>query len=322
MSLQLVEITLDVLTSNGPLRYTTRFGAGLNVLAAPNSYGKSTLSQSIVFALELEGMLSASHAPPLGPAMMTVADLPGHDRAGVVESSVTLTCRNGVGRYLRTRRNAVGGGLSTNLIQTWAGDTEAELATANRIDTYVRMPGSAVQELGFHFVLAELPRMGVAAGPSVPRRRITPVLGDAVPAVLRRTEEWVGWSYASDAYLPRRAGHAAAKRRICAWSLDLGSAPDAERVKEELADVRVAWAAAADVRYRVPRPRICAPAQTGQWPDCTAAADSCRGRRRGHMDSALHRPGSMVGSAGSSGGFPGSNRGGAHFEESSRARGS
>ena len=72
MSLQLVEISLDVLTSSGPLRYGTRFGAGLNVLAAPNSYGKSTLSQSIIFALGLEGMLSASHAPPLGPATLRV----------------------------------------------------------------------------------------------------------------------------------------------------------------------------------------------------------------------------------------------------------
>lgn len=89
MGLHLVEIELDVLTINGPLRYQTRFAPGLNVLAAPNSYGKSTLLQGIVFALGLEGMLTRSTAPPLGPIMTTVADLPGDDRAAVVESSST-----------------------------------------------------------------------------------------------------------------------------------------------------------------------------------------------------------------------------------------
>lgn len=246
MSLRLVEITLDVLTSSGPLRYTTRFGAGLNVLAAPNSYGKSTLSQSIVFALGLEGMLSASHAPPLGPAMMTVADLPGHDRAGVVESSVTLTCRNGTGGYLRTRRNAVGGGLSTNLIQTWSGGTEAELATANRIDTYVRMPGSAVQELGFHFVLAEF--LGWTL-PQVPQYRggeSLLYLETLFP--LFYVEQKNGWGGVTPR-MPTYLGVRDMLQRSVEYVLGLSTLDRLRMLnalKEELADVRVAWAAAAD----------------------------------------------------------------------------
>jgi len=246
VTLQLVDITLDVLTSNGPLRYTTRFGPGLNVLAAPNTYGKSTLSQSIVFALGLEGMLSASHAPPLGPAMMTVADLPGHHRAGVIESSVTLTCRNSVGRYLRTRRNAVGGGVSTRLIQTWAADSEAELATVNRIDTYVRMSGSAVQELGFHYVLAEF--LGWSL-PQVPQYR-----GGESPLYLETlfplfyVEQKNGWGGVTPR-MPTYLGVRDVLQRSVEYVLGLSTLDrlrTLNALKEELADVRVAWAAAAD----------------------------------------------------------------------------
>jgi hypothetical protein len=155
MSLQLVDVTLDVLTAKGPLRYATRFGPGLNVLAAPNSYGKSTLTQGIIFALGLEGMMTSSRVPPLGPIMTTVADLPGGDRVSVVESSVTLTCQNEGGTYLRTRRYALGSGVSNGLIQTWTSPTEEGLASAPRVDTYVRQAGSAVQQLGFHRLLAD-----------------------------------------------------------------------------------------------------------------------------------------------------------------------
>ena len=246
MSLQLVEITLDVLTSSAPLRYTTRFGAGLNVLAAPNTYGKSTLTQSIVFALGLEGMLSSSHAPPLGPAMMTVADLPGHQRAGVVESSVVLTCRNGSGQYLRTRRFALGGGVNSRLIQTWAADTEAELAKVRRIDTYVRMGGSAVQELGFHYVLAKF--LGWSL-PLVPQYR-----GGESPLYLETlfpmfyVEQKNGWGGVTPR-MPTYLGIRDMLQRSVEYVLGLSTLDrlrTLNALKEELAEVRVAWAAAAD----------------------------------------------------------------------------
>ena len=246
MSLQLVEITLDVLTSSAPLRYTTRFGAGLNVLAAPNTYGKSTLAQGIVFALGLEGMLSASHTPPLGPAMMTVADLPSQQRAAVVESSVTLTCCNDSGRYLRTRRNALGGGVSTRLIQTWAADTEAELATVNRIDTYVRMGGSAVQELGFHYVLAEFLGWSLPQVPQYRGGESLLYLESLFP--LFYVEQKNGWGGVTPR-MPTYLGIRDMLKRSVEYVLGL-SRLDRIRtlnaLKEELADVRVAWTVAAD----------------------------------------------------------------------------
>jgi len=67
--MRLVDVRLDVVTAVASLNYRTRFSSGLNVLNAPNTWGKSTLLQSIIFALGLEGMLSASRQAPLGEAM-------------------------------------------------------------------------------------------------------------------------------------------------------------------------------------------------------------------------------------------------------------
>jgi hypothetical protein len=241
VTITLVDVTLDVLTSAGPLRYTTRFGPGLNVLAAPNSFGKSTLTQSIIFALGLEGMLGASHVPPLGPAMMTVADLPDGGRAGVIESSVTLTCRNGSGTLLRCRRNAVGGDVSTRLIQTWLADSEDDLLTANRIDTYVRMSGSAVQELGFHHVLTEFLGWALPQVPAYRGGESTLYLETLFP--LFYVEQKNGWGGVTPR-MPTYLGIRDVLQRSVEFVLGLSTLERLRTLaalREELAALRVEW---------------------------------------------------------------------------------
>src|SRR5690242_12389347 len=92
--MQLVDVRLDVTTSVDQLSYSAEFTDGLNIINAPTTWGKSTLLQGIIYALGLEGMFSASRRAPLGEAMMHVVDGP-HGRGAVVESSVTVTVRNG-----------------------------------------------------------------------------------------------------------------------------------------------------------------------------------------------------------------------------------
>jgi hypothetical protein len=53
--MRVVAVALDVETTRGHISYQCRLQPGLNVLRAPNSWGKSTLLQSIVYALGLEG---------------------------------------------------------------------------------------------------------------------------------------------------------------------------------------------------------------------------------------------------------------------------
>src|SRR5260370_41484888 len=94
MSLKVRHLTIRVQTADGLYGVSIPFQDGLCVLRAPNSSGKSTCLQAIVYALGLEGMLSAAHQVPLPRA---VTDALTIDRAEVpvLESSVLLEIENG-----------------------------------------------------------------------------------------------------------------------------------------------------------------------------------------------------------------------------------
>lgn len=170
--IQLVDVRLDVATSVDRLGYSAAFSSGLNIINAPNTWGKSTLLQGIVFALGLEGMFSASRQAPLGEAMMRVVDGP-RGRGAVVESSVSVTVQNGQGDFLRSRRFARSLDVAQTLVQTWSANSYDGLADVEQVDTIVREPGSAVREAGFHHMLAEfagweLPTVPTFSGGEVP----------------------------------------------------------------------------------------------------------------------------------------------------------
>jgi hypothetical protein len=241
MTLRLVDLSIDVLTSAGPLRYFTRFSNGLNVFAAPNSYGKSTMLQSIVFALGLEGMLSRSSAPPLGPVMTTVADLPDGQRPGVVESSVTLTCLNAAGDYLRTRRFAKSDDVRTGLIQTWQATSKDLLETAERTDTFVRQGGAAVRELGFHRILADFLGWRLPLVPTYTPNETLLYLEALFP--LFYVEQKSGWAGVTPR-MPTYLGIRDMLRRSVEYVLGLSTLERLRvlnALREELAEVRAEW---------------------------------------------------------------------------------
>lgn len=154
MTVQIISAELNVITADGTARYEARFGPGLNVLNAPNSWGKSTLLQSIVYALGLEGSQTASRRSPLGPAMTTVVETQS-GRHAVVESYVTVTLRNNDHHYLRVRRWGLSPDVQRDLLQVWRSSSEGGLDTANRRDMFVRESGSTTSRVGFHRQLAE-----------------------------------------------------------------------------------------------------------------------------------------------------------------------
>lgn len=153
--MRIERVALRATTTGGTVVYETDLGPGLNVLAAPNSFGKSTVLQAIIYGLGLEGMLSASHALPVGPAMTTVVDLPGGVREQVVESYVELDLANDSDATFRVRRHVVSLELDTSLVQTWTAQPSQSLDDASRVDLFVRQPGAAVNALGFHRALTE-----------------------------------------------------------------------------------------------------------------------------------------------------------------------
>jgi hypothetical protein len=152
--MRIVSVALNVHSTLGPVSYQCRLEPGLNVLNAPNSWGKSTLLQSIVYALGLEGSLSASRRVPLGPAMTQAVET-DRGRGSVIDSYVTLTLTNDRGRYMRVRRWAKSLEVNLNLIQVLTAESEAGLDAAARQDMFVREGGATVSEVGFHRLFEE-----------------------------------------------------------------------------------------------------------------------------------------------------------------------
>jgi hypothetical protein len=131
------------------------FGSGLVVITGPNSVGKSLLFQSLIYGLGLEGMYGVGYQHGLLTRALTdefVLDGVTHP---VRRSSVTVEIENGNGDILTARR-AVVGGVSTQLVATWAqpGIT-AEAPEAARKDYFVRRPHATTGESGFHRLLTE-----------------------------------------------------------------------------------------------------------------------------------------------------------------------
>jgi len=130
------------------------FSPGLNVLRAENSCGKSTCIQAIIYALGLEGMLSATRQIPL-PHVMTERVNVGSGDVPVTESDVLLEIENESKDCLTVRRT-VKGTRSTKLISTWGGPALTSPGQSYlEEDFFVRDGGAATRPAGFHYKLAQ-----------------------------------------------------------------------------------------------------------------------------------------------------------------------
>lgn len=156
VKLLLRKLVVQVKSTGGEFGANIDFPDGLVVLRAENSAGKSTLVQSIIYVLGLEGMLSASRNVPL-PHAMTDSIEEGSEKFGVMESSISLEIENNLGIRVTITRFAKGGG-NRNLISLCHGPalTSPTIVESFRVeDKYVRDGGAATSETGFHKWLAE-----------------------------------------------------------------------------------------------------------------------------------------------------------------------
>lgn len=157
MRLRLRQFELHAVTSAGPFGVRLPFEPGLVVLRADNSTGKSTCLQGIIYALGLEGMLSASRAVPLPHVATSYLTDEQNGRAlGVLESYVMLEFENEAGQIATVRRYAKHGDIDTQLITVWDAPMLSSPSQLAREGGYfVRRPGAAQREAGFHRWLAE-----------------------------------------------------------------------------------------------------------------------------------------------------------------------
>ena len=163
MSIRFRQLDVRVLTEKSPVGVTLSFSSGLNVLAAPNTSGKSTSVMSILYALGLEGMLGPSHAPPLPDALQSLIQV-GDFEVPVLESTVRLELENHDGEVFTATRKVTGTNKERQLIRgVFGADISLPDSAYQRKDFYVRTQGAAQSGSGFHRFLAEF------AGVDVPR---------------------------------------------------------------------------------------------------------------------------------------------------------
>lgn len=153
MSIHLRSLKIEVNTNEKPMSAHLIFSPkGLNIVRAENSMGKSTCVQAIIYALGLESMLVMKHEIPLPPSVKSLI----LDESGLelpVESScVLLEIENDAGKIVTLRRYIKMDGKNYKLIEVFDGAllTKNTPAPNEPDEYYVRMPGSAKNELGFH----------------------------------------------------------------------------------------------------------------------------------------------------------------------------
>ena len=153
--IQISHLRLRSITADKVYGVDIPFEAGLNVVQAGNTSGKSTSLQAIIYALGLERSLGPQLDVPLPYAMRERIHAHEDDEYElVIQSFVEIEIRNHLGCSVVIRRDVVGG-KDRKLIQTWPGPGLASNAERSQPrDYYVFDQGAAQAEDGFHHFLA------------------------------------------------------------------------------------------------------------------------------------------------------------------------
>lgn len=241
MSFRYLDIELNVRTATREASYAISFTNGLNIVQARNSWGKSTLIQSLVYGLGLEGAFSVSHLSPLGEAMTSVIDLDGQ-REAIVESSVRLTLENDRGEQLRVKRFPRSLEYDDELVQTWEAGVGESLEEADRRDMFVRQSGGATHELGFHRLLEAFLGFDLPDVPGYNADEVKLYLEVLFP--LFYVEQKYGWSGLAPR-VPTQFRIRAPYRRAAEFALGLGTLErlrEREATSARLSEAKAAWA--------------------------------------------------------------------------------
>lgn len=154
VTLRIRHLRLRVTTSDGAFGADFEFVDGLNVLRGKNTVGKSTALISILYALGLEGMLGPSKIVPFAEVMTRRLQW-NESEVDVLESFVSLEIEGSGGERIVCTRRVVGGTGAGDVIQVMDGPALSSEEEFKSRGYYVRVPGAATRESGFHTYLAQ-----------------------------------------------------------------------------------------------------------------------------------------------------------------------
>ena len=242
MSLRVRELLIRIETSRGPYGTRLTFEDGLCILRAPNTSGKSTCLEAIVYALGLEGMISASQEVPLRRAV-TDAIRTDYGELPVLESSIYLEIENSTNQRLTVNRT-VKGTRDRRLIRVWAGPALSKPNGAYSSSDYlVRVRGGASGEVGFHALLTDFLGWTLPVVPRYDGSESILYLECIFP--LFAVEQKKGWSVLP-ARIPQYLKIQEVAKRSIEFLLNLDAYRNAERRREiqaRVQEIKVQWSA-------------------------------------------------------------------------------
>lgn len=240
MNLSIRTLVVRISTANGVVGTRLDFDQRLNVIHAPNTMGKSICVNAIIYALGLEGMLSASHEPPF-PSAMTDSIIVGEESLAVLSSEVLLEVVNEAGEAATIRRS-VAGKESKNLVSVWNKLTvsEPEEAAVQK-DYFVRVAGAAQREAGFHYWLANFIGWKLPLVPTFNDDEVPLYLECIFPlCIVEQKRGWAGFLSRIPTYLRIRD----AAERSVEFLLALDTYQNSiarQRLREEQSRIRTEW---------------------------------------------------------------------------------
>ena len=192
MSVRLRSLRLVAHTEDGEFGRDLHFADGLVVLRAENSMGKTTATNSIVYAMGMEGLITQRHEVPLTAAMTEQLQAPDGRTLKVSESVVLLEIENDRGQTATLERYAKRQDGDTRAIRVWnARRVTAPTPDDTYRDMLARVQGSGTGQMAIGqwlegFVGWDLPSIVMPDGTE---RRLYPEL--LMPLVF--VEQRGGW---------------------------------------------------------------------------------------------------------------------------------
>lgn len=254
MTLRLRHLRLRAFTQDGLYGADFPFDAGLNVIWADNTKGKSTSMQALLYVLGMEKMLSPSREVPVPHALTTYLLKDDESELAITNSFVELEIENGVGTVVTVRRPIKESGIDTRLITVWFGPMLTEpSATAPSRQFFVRDPGAFQREDGFlHFLEAfigwDMPVVRKYEGPEgkLPLETVFPLFW---------VEQKRGWS-TIPAAIPTYMRIRDVQKRAVEFIMDLDVHKlelQRQRLKEKIEENARNWSGIIDEMVRVAR---------------------------------------------------------------------
>ncbi|WP_185151034.1 hypothetical protein [Peribacillus simplex] len=168
-SIKLLQLKIDVLTTEKRFGKTINFIDRLNIIRAENTKGKSSVINSILYVLGMEELLEGKNAKTMKPALKESIKINNETEMEVIESKVHLKIMNNNEEKIEIIRWVKCKEKDERLIQVNFLDEPSRAAE----DYYIHLSGSASAERGFHrffidFLNIDLPLVATYSENEVP----------------------------------------------------------------------------------------------------------------------------------------------------------